>query len=1035
MVNPIPALCPVCGAALPANDPSGLCVGCVFRDMANPMDFSDLDTESSEPNGSREFGDFELLSEIARGGAGVVYRARDVRLNRIVALKVLVAGEFAAPEFLSRFRTEAEAAALLDHPNIVPIYEVGGHDHRPFLSMKLIVGGTLAASAPSGPEAAARLMSTLSRAVHYAHQRGILHRDIKPTNVLVDADGVPYLTDFGLARVLQHDSHLTRTAAVLGTPSFMAPEQAAGNSRELTTAADIWGLGAVLYHLLTGHPPFAGATAVETLRRVVEKPPAAPRSLNPGVPPDLEVICLKCLEKNPRDRYASAEALAEDLDRWLAHEPIHARPATATEWVVKWCQRNPVLAVLLVLLLVVTGVGAAGLLWQSRKTQRALRDAHRALYAAEMSLVKQAWHEGNVARVRALLDLLVPAPGMEELRGFEWRYFHGLATGRDTDRIPTGDNVQSVAVSPDRSTLALGSGNGAIWLMDVASRQVRTTLTNAAAPGARAVAFSPDGRYLAVATTTPTLRVWDLTTRETFAEVRLGTDWLERVSFSADGRFLAAASRPDGVIGLWHFPSLIPIDVLAPGPNQRPSLAFTRSGDEVVFADGEGVLFVHPLAPGGKSRRVVRTGSTVVNVLGTPDGTGVVTTATDGSVKVWSLADGSELRRFVGHPTWVTSAAYSADGNRLATASTDGTLRVWDALTGLELARLLGHTAWVNDVRFLDADTVVSGADDGDLRLWPWESFRNQHEVAEYRLPSGELPVNRPWPAIAIGPDSRFLVLSRQAGSAVLWDWTKGAAVDRFQADSLPLHAIAYSPDGHWLASGGEGTTVRLWRMTDGKPVAHAVQLPVSQEKAMVLRLRFATDGTSLAMADRYAIQIWSVPDGQLRQSMVLSPREHHLSAVEFTPDLKSAFVTSSGLRRGVIEARRLSSPQWRQDLVGHENIVVDLALSPDAGWLASASLDGTLRLWDARRLSPVAVLRGHSGAVTAVDFAPDGRTLASAGADGTVRLWSVPARREVAVMPGAVAPLTRVRFTPDGRHLLAFAAADLMRVWSTPPY
>jgi serine/threonine protein kinase/Flp pilus assembly protein TadD len=301
-------------------------------------------------NGSeapRQFGDYELLQELGRGGQGVVYRARQKSLNRIVALKVIALGSWATEEHLKRFRLEAEAAASLDHPGIVPIYEVGESDGCCFFSMKLVEGGRLDAIAQREPIAmrrAAEIIANLGGTVHYAHERGILHRDIKPANVLLDGDGKPHLTDWGLAKLVERESTVTHTMDVLGTPSYMAPEQAAGNTKDSTAAVDVYGLGAVMYYLLTGSPPFAGGTTMETIRAVLETEPRRPRAWNAKLDRDLETICLKCLEKEPAKRYDSARALAEDLERWFRHEPIRARPCGVFTRTRKWVRRNPATA-------------------------------------------------------------------------------------------------------------------------------------------------------------------------------------------------------------------------------------------------------------------------------------------------------------------------------------------------------------------------------------------------------------------------------------------------------------------------------------------------------------------------------------------------------------------------------------------------------------------------------------------------------------------------------------------------------------------
>lgn len=342
------ATCPRCQRVLGGNAPHALCGACLLE--AALSDGGDL-FDSTDTYRERMFGDYELLEEIAHGGMGVVYKARQIRLNRLVALKMILGGKLAGTADLQRFRGEAEAVANLDHPNIVPIYEVGEEEGQQYFTMKLIEGGSLAQVLSLGnsrftEKERAHLVTILARAVHCAHQHGILHRDLKPANILIDARGQPHITDFGLAKNIKANSEVTVSGTVIGTPAYMAPEQAAGRTKEVSTAVDVYSLGAILYELLTGRPPFQADTLLETLRMVTDEEPAPPSTVNRRSDRDLETICLKCLEKDPRRRYGSAEALADDLERWLHHEPIRARRVSLTERLLKYARRRPALAAL-----------------------------------------------------------------------------------------------------------------------------------------------------------------------------------------------------------------------------------------------------------------------------------------------------------------------------------------------------------------------------------------------------------------------------------------------------------------------------------------------------------------------------------------------------------------------------------------------------------------------------------------------------------------------------------------------------------------
>ncbi len=363
------SVCEKCGAKISADARQGVCPACLLETGLGLLDDEDESTKYSAPPVKMlgEFGDYELLEEIGRGGQGVVYRAHQKSLNRTVALKVIGLGPWATEAHLKRFRREAEAAANLDHPFIVPIHEVGERDGCCYFSMNFIEGGQLdevVRRAPMSIRQVAELIAKVARTVHHAHEHGILHRDIKPGNILLDTKGEPHLTDFGLARLVEAESTVTRTLDVMGTPSYMAPEQAAGNNAAVGKATDVYGLGTVLYELLTGHPPFAGGTSYETIRLLLDTEPRQPRVWNPKIPRELSTICLKCLEKDPKRRYPSAVALAEDLEHWLNYEPVQAKPSGFFAHSRKWVQRNPAIAALVASLIALAAIMGWNV-WQS----------------------------------------------------------------------------------------------------------------------------------------------------------------------------------------------------------------------------------------------------------------------------------------------------------------------------------------------------------------------------------------------------------------------------------------------------------------------------------------------------------------------------------------------------------------------------------------------------------------------------------------------------------------------------------------------
>lgn len=657
--------CPQCGGRISSAD--GLCPECLKRvalqesvevDEAEAGAVADLLPDTAQrksgpgtgdrggPGGTdgERWGDYKLLEPIGRGAMGTVFKARHVPLNRLVALKLIGQGRGASAHERKRFLREAEAVARLQHPHIVTLYEAGEVNGQPYLAMEYVPGATLSESIagnPLPPPRAAEYLQSISEAVHYAHERGVIHRDLKPSNVALDANLEPRVMDFGLARLVEQDSEMTLSGMAIGSPSYMAPEQAAGKVREIGVASDVYALGAILYEALTSRPPFQAQSSVETMRQVIENEPVSPRLLNASVPRDLETICLKCLEKDSQRRYATAHALAEDLGRFLRHEPIHARPASPAEKASRWCRRNPALAASiglgLVLILVVAVGSPIALIRINRERQRAEQHANleaqlrRAaeenatrmrlnLYAGDVSYGAQVLRRGDLGLARRTLTALRPQPGEVDLRGFEWRYLWRQCQGDQLATLGSHDRVVTGA------------------------------------------AFSPDGKLLATGSQDHTVKIWDVTQRALVKTLAAATGTVWSVAFTPDSHQLVTSGLGGG--HLWNCNSW---QILTNFPGQVVSLARARP----LLATAAESIFHWWRPPGGVTVWNYQTGEKILDlpkpgrvVAFAPDGKTLAVARQDRGVDLWEVATG-EMRETLSTTNGVRALVFSHDGRRL----------------------------------------------------------------------------------------------------------------------------------------------------------------------------------------------------------------------------------------------------------------------------------------------------------------------------------------------------------------------------------
>jgi WD40 repeat protein/tRNA A-37 threonylcarbamoyl transferase component Bud32 len=919
---------------------------------------------------------------------GVVYRAWHVKLHRQVALKMIRAGQLASAEEVQRFFLEAEAAAQLDHPGIVPVFEVGEHECRHFYVMGLVEGGSLAArirERPLPPHEAAAIVKRVAEAVAYAHGRGIIHRDLKCSNVLLDSDSQPRVTDFGLAKIVRSDSNLTMTGQVIGTPAYMSPEQAAGKNLEVGPASDVYSLGAVLYCVLTGRPPFHAASSMETLKQVLEQEPVSPRHLNPAVNRDLETICLKCLQKEASRRYGSAMELVEDLDHWLAGEPIKARPVSQPERLWRWCRRNPgvagfasVAVVSLVAGLAVSISFAILARSEAAATRAAMNVVGGHLYCDEIRLAHQAWKDGQIAMVMQRLEGLVPrTPDGPDRRGFEWHYLQSLChLDLRTLRGHDGE-VWSISFSPDGRLLASGGADHTVKVWDTLTGDELRPLGGLAGC-VYSVAFSPCGRLIAAAGADKAVIVWDLAAGKVAFRLSEHSRTIRSVAFSPDGRRLAATGG-DGTVRVWYLETRKPVLTWEAKQGCILGIAYSPDGRLIATAGQDGRVKVWDANTGREEISRKAHNDIVQGVSFSSDSRSLVTAGMDGSLAVWDAANGSMIWRLHGHNR-ARGAAFCPHGLQLASAGDDNTVRIWDAATGCEALCLRGHTGPVLNVAFSpNGWRLASASAKGDIKIWDATCSQESHSL---RARGAEQILK-----VAFSPDgTRLAAVADQM--IRMWDIRAGRVTQTLCGHTSRVQAIAFSPDGLRLVS--------VSHRADQQPNTSPAELVVwdTITKKHLLRL------------DGGVAPAWGVA---------------------FSPDGQQLATAGED---GVVRIRQASTGEVIQSLHGHTERVWDVAFSPDGSLLATAGADRKVRVWDVVAGREVGILEGHVEPVRRVSFSPDGRFLATASEDFTVRIWDVATRNSISILRGHLDSVRSVAFSPDGRRLASAGMNDAVRVW-----
>ena len=1028
---------------------------------------------------------YEILSIVGSGGMGIIYKARQRDLNRIVALKMIRGSELDDPETRERFRAEAEAVAKLQHPNIIQVFEVGtvatpnsDWQRSPFISIEFVDGGSLdqRTETPQAPEYAARIVEKLARATHAAHCVGVIHRDLKPPNVLLTATGEPKIADFGVAKQIgtSDSGHrfVTQAGTAVGTPQYMAPEQVEGNA--VTPAIDIYALGVILYELLTARLPFQGDTALKTLELVLEQEPVSPRLLQPNLPRDLETICLKCLQKSPERRYATAEALADDLARWAEGKPIHARPIGRIERASRWVKRNPTVASLSALVVLVALTGLVGVLWKWREAESNAHAATRAARLADERADSERWERyrssivaatsafqvHNVVAARRALDA---AP--EEHRNWEWRYLHrqldvshSIHRGTELKNfqfLNSADGLQIVRrdagttlrvwdankrqfthsfedephlngrlLSPDGNFLAYHSNDTTIVVRNLATGTTQSVLRGHENLVV-SMRFSPDGTKLGTGSHDKTGRIWDCATGKLLVVLRGHHHMVGELAFSANGQWLASAGWHDRTAQIWNAKTGEATAVLKGHLGDVTGVAFSPDGTRLLSVEHYPSfrLRLWETATGRSLAVLDGHANVVADYSFSPDGSRIATTGMDQTIRIWDGITGKPLHTMRGHNGWVHRVRFNHDGTQLASSSVDHTVRLWNVEAGTSLAVLHGHTGAVHNVAYLkDGSTLVSDSKDGTIRYWDLKALARDGQIQGH--------TNFVYD-VAIHPDGKHVASASWDGTIRIWDSIVGREVMVMSPPKKTVAtAVAYHPKGQYVASAGRDDALYLWNPTTGELV-HQWKLPT--HPFLEARIAFSPDGNLLASGCcQGTVRLWDV---QTKAEVAVMPGNGDtLRDVAFSPDGR---ILASAADCGDKQIRLwdVATKTLLRTIEGHTDGVHALRFSADGKLLASGSADGTSRLWDPATGKQLAVLK-HESKVYGLAFTPDGSRLAAACADNTIRLWAVATHQEVAELRGHTDYVHAIAFTPDGTRLISGSGDFTLRTWDTlrPP-
>lgn len=1007
--------CPQCHSSIALSSDSALgSISCPSCGCA----FSLLGTEETDvwEEGRRTVGHFTLQKHLGTGSFGTVWQAHDVELDRTVAVKIPLRGSLTADE-AEQFLREARAAAQLRHPHIVSVFEVGRDEDTLFIVSEFVPGITLedwlTARRPNFRESA-KLCAQIADGLHHAHECGVIHRDLKPGNVILDAECQPHLTDFGLALREAGEITMTVDGKVLGTPAYMSPEQAT-DSHHVDRRADVYSLGVILFRLLTGELPFRGNVRM-LMYQVVNDPPPSLRSLNNRIPRDLETICLHCLEKDPGKRYDTAQALAADLRHYLDGRPIEARPVSSVARAWRWCKRNAMLSALSAVLFVTLTCGLIGAVWVAAVVARRAEATRYQLYLSDMGRAQNAAEHNNYPQVRRLLEVHADPGGQRDLRRFEWYYLDNLCRDHDAiERFSTPSYAFAVAVSPEGTEVAVGMINNGVLVHNLQDQQ-----DVAFGPQNRpylmtAVAYSPDGKYLAHSdggTIHWRPRTDGPPMRSDGHRIQIA-----ELTFSPDGSVLLSAGA-DGSARLWSAATGKQVGRFDHGTSLC-SAAWSSTGQSFAIGDDVGYIIVVDRETLASAGRWKGHDNRVESLAFSPDDAYLVSGSDDRTVALWNWHTGTQMHRLSTFADAVRAVRFLEDGKCLATAARDGKVRLWQMPAVAERADIPAHSSAVVALDVSpDKRTLVTGGHDFSVGVIPLP-VPSEANV----LDCGHVVAN-----MAFSPDSSLLVFAARSKDnkplpeCAVVQVASATVVTRFQLQGL-ARSLAYGATGV-VAIGLTDGHVELW-----DPTRPSFLRRFKAHDGVVTCVVFAPDGQELATGGEDGLgHVWD-PNGTLL--MDLLGHKGEVRSLAFSPDGQR--LVSGGVDGHVMLWDRTGGPPT--PLSAYHTHVMSVDFSTDGHTVASSSWDCAVRLWDLTDESGnETLLAGHTLWVSCIQFSRDRKTLFSAGGDHTIRVWDLATHQERCIMYAhPYNGISCIVLSPDEKVLASSGRDGGIRFWRAP--